>query len=103
MVLLLLWLVGARCLHITKDLLNGPKDVRLGTDGDSEWLVEGLKVSQENLALDLQHLKFSAVINLLKSSSGAAEMVQQLRALVVLPEDRGSVPSTHHKAAHNCL
>lgn len=29
-------------------------------------------------------------------------MAQQLRALAALPEDPGSVPSTH-MAAHNCL
>jgi len=32
----------------------------------------------------------------------AGEMAQQLRALVALPEDQGSIPSTH-RAAHNCL
>ena len=33
---------------------------------------------------------------------GAGEMVQQLRALAVLPEDLGSIPNTH-TANHNCL
>jgi hypothetical protein len=33
---------------------------------------------------------------------GAREMAQQLRALAVLLEDLGSMPSTH-VAAHNCL
>ena len=33
---------------------------------------------------------------------GAGEMAQQLGALAVLPEDLGSIPSTH-MAAHNCL
>ena len=33
---------------------------------------------------------------------GAREMVQWLRALATLPEDPGSIPSTH-KAACNCL
>ena len=33
---------------------------------------------------------------------GAEEMAQQLRALTALPEDPGSIPSTH-MAAHNCL
>jgi hypothetical protein len=30
------------------------------------------------------------------------ELAQQLRALTVLPKDRGSIPSTH-VAAHSCL
>ncbi|XP_075822740.1 protein HIDE1 isoform X2 [Microtus pennsylvanicus] len=33
---------------------------------------------------------------------GAGEMALRLRALTALPEDRGSIPSTH-MAAHNCL
>jgi hypothetical protein len=33
---------------------------------------------------------------------GAEEMTQQLKALNVLPEAPGSVPSTH-MAVHNCL
>ena len=37
-----------------------------------------------------------------KLVSGAGEVAQQLRALASLPEDPGSVPSTH-MAAHNCL
>ena len=32
----------------------------------------------------------------------AAEAAQQLRALAVLPEDPGSIPSIH-MAAHSCL
>ena len=34
--------------------------------------------------------------------SGAGEMAQWLGALTALPEDLGSIPSTH-MAAHNCL
>ena len=37
-----------------------------------------------------------------KSIRGAGEMAQRLRALTALPEDPGSIPSTH-MAAHNCL
>jgi hypothetical protein len=33
---------------------------------------------------------------------GAGEMAQWLRAPAALPEDPGSIPSTH-KAAYNCL
>jgi hypothetical protein len=36
------------------------------------------------------------------TSMEAGEMAQRLRALVVLPEDPGSIPSTH-MAAHSCL
>lgn len=37
-----------------------------------------------------------------KQTNKAGEMVQQLRALTALPEDLGSIPSTH-MAAHACL
>ena len=36
------------------------------------------------------------------TNKGLGEMAQQLRALAALPEDLGSIPSTH-TAAHNCL
>lgn len=38
----------------------------------------------------------------LTSEAEAEDMVWWLKALVVLPEDLGSVPSTN-TAAHNCL
>jgi hypothetical protein len=34
--------------------------------------------------------------------TGAGEMAQRLKALAALPEDPGSIPSTH-MVAHNCL
>ncbi|CAO2608825.1 hypothetical protein LEMLEM_LOCUS13963 [Lemmus lemmus] len=37
-----------------------------------------------------------------ESDTGLEEMAQRLRALTALPEDPGSIPSTH-MAAHNCL
>lgn len=37
-----------------------------------------------------------------KGISRAGEMAQRLRALVALPEDQGSIPSTY-VTAHNCL
>ena len=37
-----------------------------------------------------------------KCKAGAGQMAQWLRALPALPEDLGSIPSTH-VAAHNCL
>jgi hypothetical protein len=36
------------------------------------------------------------------SAVRAGEMTQRLRALAVLPEDSGSIPSTH-MATHSCL
>ena len=40
--------------------------------------------------------------SLIKKIPRAGEMAQQLRALAVLVEDQGSIPSTH-MAVHNCL
>ena len=37
-----------------------------------------------------------------KKEAVAGEMAQWIRALAALPEDPGSIPSTH-MAAHNCL
>lgn len=42
------------------------------------------------------------IISLKFLNQRAGEMAQQLRALAVLPEDSGSIPSTH-MAAHACL
>ena len=38
----------------------------------------------------------------LKKWRGAGEVAQRARALAALPEDQGSIPSTH-MAVHNCL
>ena len=47
--------------------------------------------------------RFSLVkASLEMTASSAGEMAQQLRALAVLPEDLGSIPS-NHIAAQNCL
>ena len=51
-------------------------------------------------ALPLRGLKIPPGLFIFKSSSSAGEMAQQ--QLFSLPEDLGSVPSTH-MAAHNCL
>jgi hypothetical protein len=42
------------------------------------------------------------IIKKKKRNLRAGEIAQKLRALTALPEDPGSVPSTHI-AAHNCL
>jgi hypothetical protein len=39
---------------------------------------------------------------ILNSMAGAGEMAQQLKALAALPEDLGSIPSTH-MTTYNCL
>ena len=42
------------------------------------------------------------ISHLKRDTLGAGEMGQWLGPLMVLPEDLGSIPSTH-MAAHNCL
>jgi hypothetical protein len=42
------------------------------------------------------------ILTIYEKILGAEEMAQQLRALAALPEDLGSIPSTH-MVAHNCL
>ena len=44
----------------------------------------------------------SRLVLLLHLGSGAREMVQRLRALAALPEDMGSIPSSH-MGVHNHL
>ena len=60
-----------------------------------------LKYSCDSLALRMA-LTIIGLSEPVKREWSAREMVEQFRALTVLPEDPGSIPSTS-KSAHNCL
>lgn len=45
------------CLNTPKDLSNGHEDVRSYSEKDNKWLSREIKMSQDNLALYLQHPK----------------------------------------------
>ena len=60
-------------------------------DGEEEEEKRGLQVNKKIFKIDV-----------LIEREGAGEMAQRLRALVALPQDLGSIPSTH-RAAYNHL
>ena len=60
-------------------------------DGEEEEEKRGLQVNKKIFKIDV-----------LIEREGAGEMAQRLRALVALPEDLGSIPSTH-RADYNHL
>lgn len=55
------------CLKTPRYLSSVHEDVRSDAEKDNKWLPMGTKMSQDNLALDLQHPKLSRVIEVLKS------------------------------------
>ena len=60
---------------------------------------DSLNVNNISCSLSLLVTEHRLII---KENGGAGEMAQWLRALDALPEDPGSIPSTH-MAVHNCL
>jgi hypothetical protein len=63
----------------------------LGSEARTSFMVVGKFSTNQNTSL----------IGVKSQNNGAGEMVQWSRALAALPEDLGSIPSTH-MAAHNC-
>ena len=55
------WVSKMLCLDIPDDSPGGHSVIRAGIEEGKKWLLE-LKVTQDNLALDLQHSKFSTII-----------------------------------------
>jgi len=71
-------------------------------DRETFFILALNKVLSEIYFQYTEKLKHKNSMKFLKSKPRTGEMVQGLRALAALPEDPGSVPSTH-VPAHICL
>lgn len=62
-------------MYILKDLTNSCNDVSARIEEESKWLLRGLKVAKDNLALELRLSRLSTINRLCKRLSGGCSFL----------------------------